>query len=106
MFKKKEIDITPKHVHKLDNSLGMYYKLFRTTYRNCLDQIVIYERRHCECGYYKDVVISRDEFPPSMYDSDDDEKDFIELAKAKGVEEEFEINIRTKSLSARSNCCY
>lgn len=103
LFKKKKEEV-PKHYHGFSISLGKYYKLYRTTYRNCLDTIRIYERKQCECGYYNDICLSSNDFPPSMYEDDSDEKDFIKELKSKGIKEEYEINSETNMTSNRKDC--
>lgn len=92
----------PKHKH-IFISFGLYYKLYLTEYRNYFDEICIYEKRKCECGFYEDVLISKKQFLPSMHNSNHEEKAFIAELKSKGIEEEYEINIRTKTIKTLLN---
>jgi hypothetical protein len=90
-----------RHKHVLDRVIDSYYKLYHTPYRNSFDEVCIYVRKQCSCGYYKDIEISRNSFSPSLYYSAIDEIDFIDNIKRKGVEEEYEINLRTGMPSNR-----
>ncbi|NHI48064.1 hypothetical protein FDE94_09305 [Clostridium botulinum] len=100
LFKKEK---QPIHEHKFEisNPIGKYYKLYRTEYRNCFDKVVIYIRVKCECGHYADFPLSKDSFLPSLHYSDFEEKQFIENIKKQGIEAEYEINLRTKTVSNR-----
>ena len=93
-FKKKKI--VEKHIHNYIKSIGKYYKLYRTSYKNCFDNVIIYERRQCQCGAYKDICISSNEFLPSLYEDDSEEKDFIKDIKKNGIKEEYELSLETK----------
>ena len=101
-FKKKEI--IPRHTCYLNKSLGKYYKLYRTSYRNCFDNVRIYERKQCECGAYRDICISSNEFLPSLFNSASEEKEFIQEIKKNGINEEYELNLRTNMQSYRTDC--
>lgn len=102
-FKKKK-EVISKHHCVFWKSLGEYYKLYRTQYRNCFDDVRIYERKQCECGRYTDICISSNEFPPSLYELDFDEKRFIKELRSKGIKEEYEINLQTNMTSNRKDC--
>lgn len=101
-FKKKEV--IPKHIHNYIKPLGKYYKLYRTQYRTCFDNVRIYERKQCQCGAYKDICISSNEFLPSLYHTEFSEKDFIKEIKQQGIKEEYELNLETNMTSYRTDC--
>lgn len=95
-----------KHTHEFNEEIGKYYVLWRTEYTNSFDEVRIFIRKRCSCGCYKNFFISRNTFLPSMHNDDSEEKEFIEKIKKQGIEEEFEINIRTNMyLNGRNGSC-
>lgn len=93
-----------KHTHEFNEEIGKYYVLWRTEYKNDFDIVKIFLRKKCSCGCYKDFFIGRKTFLPSMHKDDSEEKEFIKEIKAKGIEEEYEINIKTNMCLNEKKC--
>jgi len=81
--------------------IGRYYIKSLTEYKNDFDSVLIFERRVCECGNHMDFIVSTNEFLPSLYNKDFEIKQFIEKITKAGIEEEWQINIRTNMPSRR-----
>lgn len=100
-FKKKEE--IPIHKCCYSKSLGHYYKLYRTEYVNRFDEVIVFDRRQCECGNYMDIPISKEEFKPTIARSSYDKEinDYINKLRKLGIKDEIELNLQTGLISDR-----
>lgn len=100
-FKKKEE--IPVHKCSYSESLGHYYKLYRTEYTNRFDIVVVYSRMQCECGKYLDIEIGSENFKPTIARSyyEKEINDYINKLKNLGIKDEIELNLQTKLMSNR-----
>lgn len=98
-LKNKEKKI--RHNCSFGDIIGRYYIKSLTEYKNNFDSVLIFERRVCNCGSHMDFLVSRNEFLPSKWSGDFEIKQFIEKISKAGLEEEWQINIRTNMPSRR-----
>lgn len=91
------LKIEHKHKHDFNASLGNFYVLWRSEYKNNFDEVKIFTRKKCSCGCCEDFLVGNKTFLPSMYYDASEEKEFIAAIKKQGILEEFEINIKANT---------
>lgn len=104
LFRKKEKVKEVVNVHTCDfsQSLGFYYKMYRTEFKNQFDTVYVYVRKKCECGNHVDAIVSKEDFIPSLHHAFNDEReDYVKKLESKGVLSEVEFNIETNKFSNR-----
>lgn len=88
MFFKKKLNCN----HEWKN-IGMYYKTHLTQYRNCFDEVIVYNRCICsKCGDMYNKEMSIESFLPEMYHRCDTKKEeYITKLKSKGIFDEIDF---------------